>query len=240
MDISGKVIFITGGIGGIGWALTKALCHQGAKKVYVTYLNDRDLDLEPIATSTVIEPVRLDVTQVEQVQAVALKCEDSDIVINNAGVEFAKSFTDADTLKAAEFEMKVNYHGTHYVSHYFLPRLKQKAEAMLINVLSIGGFVLVNKLGTYCASKAATHFLTKGLRLDCKDTQVTVMGVYPGYVDTAMTQKLDVEKVTPASIADAIVKGIQENAEVVFPDPMAEELKEKVVWDNVIFETLTE
>ncbi|MDE3272861.1 MULTISPECIES: SDR family NAD(P)-dependent oxidoreductase [unclassified Pseudoalteromonas] len=240
MDISGKVIFITGGTGGIGWALTKALSNKGAKKVYVTYLNDRDLDFEPLTSPTLIEPIKLDVTQPEYVEEAILRCSDADIVVNNAGVEFAKSFSDADTLKAAEFEMRVNYHGTHYVSHYFLPHLKEKSEALLINVLSIGGFVLVNKLGTYCASKAAAHFLTKGLRLDCKDSNVTVMGVYPGYVDTAMTQNLDVEKVTPESIANSVIQGIESNSEVVFPDPMSESLKDKVVWDNAIFETLTD
>jgi NAD(P)-dependent dehydrogenase (short-subunit alcohol dehydrogenase family) len=147
MDILNKVIFITGGVRGIGWALAKSLCDKGAKKVYVTYLSDGDLDLKSTAGMTIIEPIKLDVTQVEQVKEVALQCKDSDIIINNAGVEFAKSFTDVDTIKAAEIEMKVNYHGTHYVSHYFLPYLKNKPEALLINILSIGGFILVNKLG---------------------------------------------------------------------------------------------
>ncbi|WP_341501263.1 SDR family NAD(P)-dependent oxidoreductase [Gallaecimonas sp. GXIMD4217] len=239
MDISGKNIFITGGVGGIGWALTKALCRHRAAKVYVTYLHDRELDLEPIATATEIVPVNLDVTDQEQVAAAARQCADADIVVNNAGVEFARSFSDADTLKAAELEMKVNFHGTHYVSQHFLPQLKQKPEAMLINVLSIGSFVLVNKLGTYCASKAAAHFLTKGLRLDCRDSKVTVMGVYPGYVDTAMTERLDVAKATPDTIAAAMCEGILAGREVVFPDAMADELKDQLPWDNAIFETLT-
>ena len=239
MNIAGKTVFITGGTGGIGWALTKELAKRDAKKIYVTYLNERELDLEPLKADTEIVPVKLDVTQLEQVAAAAESCSDADIVINNAGVEFAKSFSDADTLKAAEFEMKVNYHGTHYVAHHFMPHLKAKSEAMLINLLSIGGFVLVNKLGTYCATKAAAHFLTKGLRLDCQDTNVTVMGVYPGYVDTAMTERLDVAKVTPSSIALAICEGIVQDQENVFPDPMADELKDQVPWNNAIFENLT-
>lgn len=239
MDISGKVIFITGGFGGIGWALVRELNRLNAAKVYATYLNDKELDRPLLDANTEIVPIKLDVTDVTQVADAALKCSDADIVINNAGVEFAKSFSDSNTLKAAEFEMKVNFHGTHYVSHHFLPALKEKPEAMLINILSIGGFVLVNKLGTYCASKAASHFLTKGLRLDCKDTNVKVVGVYPGYVDTAMTERLDVAKVTPESIATSICAGIKDDNETIFPDPMSEELRNKVLWDNEIFETLT-
>ncbi|WP_305817581.1 SDR family NAD(P)-dependent oxidoreductase [Photobacterium leiognathi] len=239
MDISNKVIFITGGTGGIGWALAKSLCTKRAKKIYVTYLNDGDINIESIMETTIIEPLKLDVTKKEQVKNIALKCADADIVINNAGVEYATSFTDADTLEAAELEMKVNYHGTHYVSYYFLPYLKQKPEALLINILSIGGFVLVNKLGTYCASKAATHFLTKGFRQDCKNSNVTVMGVYPGYVDTNMTTNLNVEKVTPDSISESIIIGIENDSEIVFPDMMSNNLKDTVFWDNAIFETLT-
>ena len=80
MDISNKVIFITGGTGGIGWALAKSLCDKGAKKIYVTYLSDRDLDLKLTSSMTLIEPIKLDVTQIEQVKKVALQCKDSDIV----------------------------------------------------------------------------------------------------------------------------------------------------------------
>ncbi len=67
--------------------------------------------------TTIIEPLKLRCHKKEQVKNIALKCADADIVINNAGVaEYPTSFTDADTLEAAELEMKVNYHGTHYVS----------------------------------------------------------------------------------------------------------------------------
>lgn len=238
MNIENKVVLISGGTGGIGWALTQALAEKKAKKIYVTYLSEKELDKNIEDCSTEIKFIPLDVTSREQVELLAEKCPDVDIVINNAGVELAQSFSADNTLNAAEFEMKVNYYGTHYIANSFMPALKSKSEAMLVNILSIGAFVLVNKLGTYCASKAAAHFLTKGLRLDCKDNNVIVMGVYPGYVDTDMTKKLDVIKVTPKLIADEICKGIVENSENIFPDPMSDELKDKVLWDNAIFEDL--
>ena len=234
MDIQDKTIFITGGTGGIGGALVTELERLGARKIYATYLRSED----KLQDTDRICYLPLDVTNEEQIMMTAERCADVDIVINNAGVEMATSFTQERSTRAAELEMKVNFHGSHYMAYHFLPYLKQKQEAMLINVLSIGSFVLVNKLGTYCASKAAVHFLTKGLRLDCANTGVTVMGVYPGYVDTEMTKKLDVSKVTPESISKAICLGIKQGKEVVFPDPMAEELKKNVPWDNAIFENL--
>ncbi len=104
MDIKDKVVFITGGVGGIGWALTKEFCNRAASKVYVTYLNDSELTIDAIKTDTEVIFIKLDVTDLSQVKSVSAQCTAADIVINNAGVEFAKSFSDKDTLKAAELE----------------------------------------------------------------------------------------------------------------------------------------
>jgi len=224
--IEGKTVFITGADGGIGLCLLEECLRRGARLVYASGRNtDRLKEIENIFGHRVTA-ITLDVTDYATAQRYALACADTDILINNAGVEAAVSFLNLQGVGKAAFEMNVNYFGMHNVTHAFKDTLLARPCAAIVNILSIASFTIIPKLATYCASKAAGHVLTQACRAELAETGVSVIGVYPGYVDTAMVQNLDVVKVTPESIAVEICAGVEQGATSIFPDPMSKALSQ--------------
>lgn len=234
MEIKNRNIFITGADGGIGYALLKECIELGAKKIYASGINSERLSLIEQEMPSRIKAITLDVTNYEECVCISNEIKDVDILINNAGVECATNFTEDHSIKAARFETSVNYLGIHNLCYSFKDNLLTRQEACIVNMLSVGSFVIVPNLATYCASKAAAHILTQAIRGELSDSNIEVLGVYPGYIDTEMTNNLDVDKVSPESICGEICKGIINNDEYIFPDYMSKTISQKTVYKTLI------
>jgi short-subunit dehydrogenase len=76
--------------------------------------------------------------------------------------------------------------------------------------------------GTYSASKAAGHSLLQGIRAELAPRGVKVLGVYPGPVDTRMTSGQEMPKATTEEVAQAILAGIENDQEEIYPDAMSQ------------------
>jgi short-subunit dehydrogenase len=111
-----------------------------------------------------------------------------DILINNAGIIQAFMTVSALSLAQIERVFDVNWFGTLYMTKAFLPYLRQRPEAYLVNVSSMGAFVPVPGQVIYGASKAAIQLLTEGLISELHDTPVKVAVVFPGAVATNIAQ----------------------------------------------------
>jgi len=89
-----------------------------------------------------------------------------------------------------------------------------------VNIISIAGLTMFPSFLSHSLSKAALHSLTQATRVFLGGQGTLVIGVYPGPVDTDMAaQALD--KVSPESVAAAILDGIEAGIEEIYPDPMA-------------------
>mgnify|MGYP000022236890 CR=1 FL=1 len=218
MIIKGKTVLITGASGGIGKCLVQEFLNRGAAKIYAA-----DLNVDTLTCHAKIFPIKLDVTQLADIENCRQRCSDTDILINNAGVELASPVFSQSPFKA-KLEMDVNCLGVHNLCVAFWDTLKNKESAAIINILSIASFVVIPKLATYCASKAAAHSITQAFRHESMDTNVQVFGVYPGYVDTDMTKNIDVEKITPEQLVINICNKVETNIIDIFPDAMSSEL----------------
>ncbi len=116
-------------------------------------------------------------------------------------------------------EMKVNYIGLIDMINSFLPNLEKLKDAGIVNILSLGALAIVKRLGTYCASKSASHVLTETIREELEERNIKVMATYIGYVDTSMVpEETETEKSTPKNIAIGICKGINNNESHIYPD----------------------
>jgi NAD(P)-dependent dehydrogenase (short-subunit alcohol dehydrogenase family) len=151
-------------------------------------------------------------------------CADLDLQVNNAGIVgfSGGEFTDPKWIEGGRQEMEVNFLGTFAVTQAFAPVLAKNGGGAIANLNSVASFVSFPMLASYSASKAATHSLTQVTRAMLRGQNTQVFGVYPGPIDTKMAEVLTLEKASPADAARAIVAGIIEGDEEIFPDRMSQ------------------
>ena len=216
--IEGAVALVTGANRGIGRALTEALLTRGVRKVYATARNPEAL--RALRDERLV-PLRLDVTDVDQIRAVAEAASDVELLFNNAGVVLATGIADSTVLDQARREMEVNYFGPLQLLHRLAPTLARNGGGAVVNIGSAAGLSNLPFVPTYSASKAALHSLTQAARILLGAQGTSVFGVYAGPVDTDMSRELAFPKTPPGDVASAILDGLEAGQEDIFPDPFA-------------------
>ncbi|MBE7325479.1 SDR family NAD(P)-dependent oxidoreductase [Nocardioides sp. Y6] len=191
MEITGKVVVVTGGGNGIGREVVLELLRRGARVAAV--------DLRPEALEATVALASagerltthaVDVSDRAGVEALAADVLAAhghvDAVANVAGIiQKFVPFHDLD-LPQMEKVLDVNFWGVVHVTKAFLPHLLARPEASLVNVSSMGALVPVPGQSLYGASKAAVKLLTEGLQAELRDTSVAVTVVFPGAVGTGI------------------------------------------------------
>jgi NAD(P)-dependent dehydrogenase (short-subunit alcohol dehydrogenase family) len=216
LQIQGRVALVTGANRGIGRALVEALLERGARKVYAAARKPEALaDLVSTSEGRVV-PLRLDITNAAQVRQAVAQADDIDLLVNNAGVvsHAFGGFEDPVWLDAARQEYETNVVGSLRVSQAFAPVLAGNGGGTIVNISSVAG---------YSSSKAALHSLTQSTRQLLRGQGTFVVGVYPGPVDTDMAAEFTVPKASAASAAHAILDGLEQGLEEIYPDPFATE-----------------
>src|SRR5260370_915546 len=161
------------------------------------------------------------------------KAGDGRLRINSGGIvaKFGGELTDADWMTAARDEFEVNVLGALSVTQAFAPALTGRAGAAVANISSVAGLVAFPFLASYSASKAALHSLTPATRALLAPNGVHGVGVYPGPIDTDLAKPFEMVKTAPEAAANAILDGLEEGREEIFPDPMAREVGELFLRD---------
>ncbi|MFJ3231134.1 SDR family oxidoreductase [Streptomyces sp. NPDC086787] len=211
MEIRGSAALVTGANRGIGQAFAQALLDHGATKVYAGV---RDPDSVRIPG---LVPLRLDVTDEEQVAAAARTADDVSIVINNAGVGGGPALLDGP-FDGARREMEVNYFGTWAVSRAFAPVLAAHGGGALVNMLSVASWVANRLLPSYAASKSAEWSLTNAFRLELREQGTLVIGVHAGYVDTDLAAGIDSPKISASDVAGQTMTALLNDEPEVLAD----------------------
>lgn len=226
MSLSNKVILVSGANRGIGAATVRELLKADIAKIYAGARNVASL---PDFNDARVVPLQLDVTRDASVNAAANAATDVDILLNNAGtMGFGDPIT--STPEVIDADMQTNYYGTLRVVRAFAPGFISRGSGMIVNVVSVVGLAAVPLLGGYSASKAALQSLTQALRGTLEKSGITVLGIYPGPVDTDLAKNIPLDKVTAEYAAVNIVQGIEAGQTYIFPDPMA--LQVEHLWAN--------
>lgn len=225
--IEGRTALVTGANRGIGRSLVEALLARGAGKVYAAARKPEAL-AELAATDPRVVPLRLDITREDDVQEAAARAADVDLLINNAAVvgHVFGGFEDPIWLDAARREYETNVVGSLRVSQAFAPVLARQGGGTIVNVASVAGLVGMPIVLTYSSTKAALHSLTQSTRQMLRAQGTRVVGVYPGPVDTEMAAELTIPKASPASVADAVLDGLEAGLDEIYPDPLARDYGE--------------
>lgn len=222
LDFAQHTALVTGGNRGIGFALVQALLNTRIKKVYATA---RDLSTMPELQHEKLEVLALDITDAASVTRAAQIASDVSLLINNAGIATEAGLSASNTA-ALQLDMATNYFGTLNVIQTFIPKLKANtqsaAPAAIANVVTIGAFANLPALGSYCASKAALFSASQGLRIELRHAPIQVHTINPGPTDTGMTKDYDGDKTSPHTVANAVLVGLAEGAQDIFPDPASQ------------------
>lgn len=223
-EFKGKISLITGANRGIGEAYVHALLKAGVKKVYAASRNLDNLKSLREHYPDNLEPVLLDVTNSDHINALKDQILSLDILINNAGIANNCSFTSENSLEIARQEMEVNYFAPIQIIQAVLPKLKLSSQALIINISSIAGISNFPNAAPYSATKAAMHSLTQGLRAELADEGIQVMGIYPGPIDTRMAEGFDMEKPAPKQVALETINALSKQEFDVFPDDFSKQM----------------
>lgn len=222
MKISGSTVLITGANRGIGLAIVKKAFEKGAAKVYATYRSESSrAALEELGERVV--PIQLDLGDQTTIAQLSQSVPSLDILINNAGI-FTGTNVLEDTEQQLRNDIETNVFGTLGVTKALLPALKTGDSGAIANVLSVAGLAPMPSFGGYSASKAALHSLTLSMRGKLQADGISVHAVYPGPVATRMTEGLEMDKTPAEVVAEAILDGIENGVEEIFPDPMSQQV----------------
>jgi NAD(P)-dependent dehydrogenase (short-subunit alcohol dehydrogenase family) len=227
MNLRGKVAVVTGGGGGIGKGIVKALADAGADVA----LADLDGDAAERAANHVSVPgvrtlpIEGDVTSpqsvADMVDATLSWGGQIDILVNNAGVEIIRPIFE---ISESDWDatLDVNLKGAWLCSQAVAEVMAEDgAGGRLINVGSILAQIPARGEPHYAASKGGVLMLTKSLALDLAPHGITVNAVGPGVVKNGMSSrgclsdpkmadevasKVPLQRVgKPADIGDAVV-----------------------------------
>ena len=219
-NLSGKTVLVTGANRGIGAATVRELLKTGVARVYAAA---RKTSALPDFGDARVVALSLDITDAASVKAAAATARDIDILLNNAGTAVMADLIDSP-VEALAADMNTNYYGTLNVVRAFVPQFRARHAGTIVNVVSVVGLTAAPAMPGYSASKAALQSLTQNLRASLKTDGISVLGVYPGPIDTDMAKDLPWDKATPEHAARIIVAGIAAGETYIFPDPMSEKI----------------
>ncbi len=219
--IAGAHALVTGANRGLGKAYVDELLHRGAARVYAAARNPDTVEV----TDARVIPVRLDVTDPDDVHAAASSLADVAVLINNAGAMLRAPLLAAPDLSAARSEMETNYFGTLSMCRAFAPVLAHHGGGALVNVLSVASWLASPFNGSYSASKSAEWALTNAIRTELRASGTLVVGVHAGWIDTDMAANVPETKISPGDVAAQTLDAVERGDEEVVTDDSTRAVK---------------
>ena len=186
MNLTSNTILITGGAAGIGFELAKQLAERG-NRVIICGRNEEALLKSQTLVPTLITRVcdiTEDASRQDMVSWLNTRYPELNMVINNAGVQYRRTFGENNALKNLEQEISTNFTSPVRLIEELMPLLRKQQRAAIINVSSALAFVPKADVPIYCATKAALHSFTLSLRHQLRATNIKVVEMAPPIVDT--------------------------------------------------------
>ncbi|KAG5358293.1 3-oxoacyl-[acyl-carrier-protein] reductase FabG [Yarrowia sp. B02] len=204
-ELSGKTAVVSGGSGGIGFAICTKFAENGAKVIILDY-NKEAID-EVLPTLVAPEGQKheghfYDVTKDDKPP---VDFSQVDILLNGAGVGDG-GFLESMENSLIERIIATNLTGTIKLTKYALEawweradsRTKAQGNGVVINIASILGLRAVSPaLTVYSASKGGIIMFTKALAIEGGAQQIRANAICPGYVKTNMTEFMELPDPSP-------------------------------------------
>ncbi|MER5390832.1 glucose 1-dehydrogenase [Saccharopolyspora sp. NPDC002686] len=190
MDLSNKVVIVTGGARGLGEAFARGIVAAGGKVMIGDVLEAEAAavaaDLGDAARAT-----HLDVTDPESWQAVVAATEEAfgsvTGLVNNAGLVASGVKLVDEPLDTFQRVIQVNLVGVQIGLQAVVPAMRRAGGGSIVNISSAAGLVGMELTGAYGASKWAVRGMTKVAAVELAPEHIRVNSVHPGMVLTPMT-----------------------------------------------------
>jgi uncharacterized oxidoreductase len=220
MKLANHTILITGGASGIGLELAKQLGQLG-NTILITGRDGAKLDRAKKELPK-IHTFQSDVSDPKSIPTlfdkVTKEFPDLNILINNAGIMRTINVHDKQgSLEEVTKEIETNLSGPIRMVKQFLPHLKKKPSAAIMNVSSGLAFVPLPISPVYCATKAGLHSFTLSLRVQLKKSNVKVFELAPPATQTELLGDFNSDDMKGISIMKvsemvrAAIKGLTED-----------------------------
>src|SRR5712675_932813 len=234
MELTGKIVVVTGASMGIGEAIAKSFADHGASVIMLS----RDAGRVEAARGRVGHDERTlamacDVRHREEIdRAIGLTLhhfQKIDVWVNNAGHGLLDSVAQMDMAACREM-FETNFFGAVAAMQAVVPVMRQQGGGTIINISSVAGHIPLPYHAAYSATKFALNAIGKAARLELKKDRIHVLTVCPGYVRTAFgdneVRGREVKRVRPGSVrgitaervARATLQGyLKQKREVIVP-----------------------
>jgi NAD(P)-dependent dehydrogenase (short-subunit alcohol dehydrogenase family) len=188
LDLTGKVVAITGGSRGLGLVLARAVLERGARVAICA----RDPDELARAKAELQQNGEVlasacDVTDRDDVLRFIAEVEDDfgpiDVLINNAGIIQVGPI---EMMTHDDFEqaLDANLRGPLHAMLAVLPYMRKRGGGRIVNIASIGGKLAIPHLAPYCTSKFALVGLSESMRAELVKDNIFVTTACPGLIRT--------------------------------------------------------
>ena len=195
-DLTGKCALVTGASGGIGGAVARAL-HAAGATVGISGTREGPLNDLAAELGGRVHVLPCDLSDAAAVEALVRQAAEAmgsiDILVNNAGITrdgLMMRMSDDDWLQVIE----VNLNSAFRLCRGVLRGMMKARWGRIVNISSVVGATGNPGQGNYAASKAGMVGMSKSLAAEVASRNITVNCVAPGFITTAMTDKLNDEQ----------------------------------------------
>jgi short-subunit dehydrogenase len=224
MRIAGSRVLLTGATGGIGHAIAKALARNDASLV----ITGRRVDvLKDLADTTNAQTLAADLTDREQVENLARRLADIDILVANAALPASGDITDF-SVEEIDRALDVNLRAPILLARAAAKIMSERKKGHIVFTSSIAGKVASVDGSLYSATKFGLRGFALGLREDLQPHGVGVSVIYPGFIrnagmfaDSGAKLPRGIGTSTPEQVAQAVVRAIESNRAETTVAPIA-------------------
>lgn len=177
--MNSRVWFVTGSSSGFG----SALCDQLATRSDIVVATARDESRVRVPDHGSVHPVRLDVTNQDEIDRSVSSTIDRfgriDVLVNNAGYGLVGAVEEIHD-KALRDVVETNFFGTWNVTKAVLPAMRAARSGHIINLSSVGGLCGFSGLAAYTSAKFAVEGMSESLALEVAHLGIKVTLIEPG------------------------------------------------------------